>query len=47
IALLPSWANLEEVFRVSQLRKYVVDPSREIESDDVQVKDNLIVKTMP
>ncbi|MCI76469.1 putative retrotransposon gag protein, partial [Trifolium medium] len=41
IALPPSLANLQEVFRVSQLREYVA------ESDDVQVKDNLIIETVP
>ncbi|MCI46489.1 hypothetical protein A2U01_0067729, partial [Trifolium medium] len=33
----PSLANLHDVFHVSQLRRYVSDPSHVIESDDVQV----------
>ncbi|MCI08768.1 retrotransposon protein, partial [Trifolium medium] len=43
IALPPSLANLHDVFHVSQLRKYVSDPSHVIESDDVQVRDNLTI----
>ena len=35
------------MFHVSQLRKYVSDPSHVIESDDVQVRDNLTVEAMP
>jgi hypothetical protein len=35
------------VFHVSQLRKYVSDPSHVIELDDVQVRENLTVETMP
>ncbi|MCI15903.1 hypothetical protein A2U01_0037043 [Trifolium medium] len=47
IALPPSLSNLHDVFHVSQLRKYIADPSHVIESDDIQVKDNLTVETMP
>jgi hypothetical protein len=47
IALPPSLSNLHDVFHVSQLRKYVSDPSHVIESDDVQVRDNLTVEAMP
>ncbi|CAJ2661699.1 unnamed protein product [Trifolium pratense] len=47
IALPPSLANLHDVFHVSQLRKYVRDPSHVIESDDVQVRDDLTVETVP
>ncbi|PNX69909.1 hypothetical protein L195_g056979, partial [Trifolium pratense] len=47
IALPPSLANLHDVFHVSQLRKYVRDPSHVIESDDVQVRDDLTVEAMP
>ncbi|MCI38160.1 hypothetical protein A2U01_0059388, partial [Trifolium medium] len=46
IALPPSLSNLHDVFHVSQLRKYVADPSHVIESDDVQVRDNLTVETI-
>ncbi|MCI49639.1 hypothetical protein A2U01_0070883, partial [Trifolium medium] len=34
-------------FHVSQLRKYVSDPSHVIESDAMQVKENLTVETLP
>ncbi|MCI63679.1 cytochrome P450, partial [Trifolium medium] len=30
-----------------RLRKYVADPSHVIELDDVQVRDNLTVETIP
>ncbi|MCI82238.1 putative retrotransposon gag protein, partial [Trifolium medium] len=43
----PSLANLHDVFHVSQLRKYVPDPTHVIESDDVQVRDNLTIETVP
>ncbi|MCI56124.1 hypothetical protein A2U01_0077375, partial [Trifolium medium] len=43
IALPPSLSNLHDVFHVSQLRKYVSDPSHVIDSDDIQVKENLTV----
>ncbi|XP_058759840.1 uncharacterized protein LOC131633137 [Vicia villosa] len=32
---------------VSQLRKYITDPSHVIQVDDVQVKDNLTVEAFP
>src|SRR6266487_3592322 len=47
IALPPSLANLHDVFHVSQLRKYVKDPSHVIQSDDIQVRDDLTVETIP
>ncbi|MCH96314.1 putative retrotransposon gag protein [Trifolium medium] len=47
IAFPPSLANLHDVFCVSQWGKYVSDPSHVIESDDVQVRDNLTIETMP
>jgi hypothetical protein len=40
-------SNLHNMFHVSQLRKYVSDPSYVIQSDDVQVRDNLTVETLP
>ncbi|MCI52532.1 hypothetical protein A2U01_0073777, partial [Trifolium medium] len=36
-----------DVFHVSQLRKYIADPSHVIESDDIQVRDNLVVESLP
>ncbi|WJX12700.1 hypothetical protein P8452_03168 [Trifolium repens] len=47
IALPPSLSNLHDVFHVSQLRKYVSDPSHVIVSDEVQVKDNLTIEARP
>ncbi|MCI51960.1 hypothetical protein A2U01_0073204, partial [Trifolium medium] len=47
IALPPSLSNLHDVFHVSQLRKYIADPSHVIEADNVQVRDNLTVETIP
>ena len=47
MGLPPHLLNLHDVFHVSQLRKYVPDPSHVIQSDDVQVRDNLTVGTLP
>jgi hypothetical protein len=47
IALPPSLSNLYDVFHVSQLRKYVYDPSHVIQVDDLKVRDNLTVETWP
>jgi hypothetical protein len=47
VALPPSLSNLHSVFHVSQLRKYVPDPSHVIHMDDVQVKENLTVEALP
>ncbi|XP_050892757.1 uncharacterized protein LOC127098260 [Lathyrus oleraceus] len=47
VALPPNLSNLHDVFHVSQLRKYILDPSHVIQMDDIQVRDNLTVETMP
>jgi len=47
IALPPHLANLHNVFHVSQLRKYVADPSHVLESDDIQIREDLIVNIGP
>ena len=47
IALPPSLSNLHPVFHVSQLRRYNPDPSHVIESDKVQVRDNLTYDARP
>ncbi|XP_050889782.1 uncharacterized protein LOC127095087 [Lathyrus oleraceus] len=47
VALPPNLSNLHDVFHVSQLRKYIPDPSHVIQMDDIQVRDNLMVETMP
>ena len=43
----PSLSNLHSVFHISQLIKYVHDPSHVIELDNVQVKENLTYETQP
>ena len=47
VGLPPHLSNLHDVFHVSQLQKYVSDPSHVIPRDDVQVRDNLTVETLP
>jgi len=47
ISLPPILSNLHNVFHVSQLRKYVSDPSHIIMPDTVQIKDNLTFEIMP
>ena len=46
VDLPPNLSNLHDVFHVSQLLKYISDPSHVIHMDDVQVRDNLMVETM-
>jgi len=47
VGLPPHLSNLHDVFPVSQLRKYVADPSHVIPRDDVQARDNLTIETLP
>ncbi|XP_058724118.1 uncharacterized protein LOC131595698 [Vicia villosa] len=47
VALPPNLSNLRDVFHVSQPRKYIFDSSHVIHMDDVQVRDNITVETMP
>ncbi|GAU45290.1 hypothetical protein TSUD_327480 [Trifolium subterraneum] len=47
IALPITLSNLHDVFHVSQLKKYVLDPCHVIESDDIRVKENLTIETIP
>nr|KYP44183.1 Retrotransposable element Tf2 [Cajanus cajan] len=47
LALPLSLSNLHDVFHVSQLRKYIHDPSHVVELDDVQVKENLTYEKFP
>ena len=44
IALPPQLANLHPVFHVSQLRKYVFDPSHVLEAEDVQIREDLTME---
>ena len=45
IALPPHLAILHNVFHVSQLRKYIADLSHVLESDDIQINEDLTVNT--
>ncbi|XP_019433539.1 PREDICTED: uncharacterized protein LOC109340329 [Lupinus angustifolius] len=47
ITLSPLLSNLHNVLNVSQLRKYISDSSYIIESDSIQLKDNLTFETIP
>ncbi|XP_047150729.1 uncharacterized protein LOC124822733, partial [Vigna umbellata] len=47
IALPPQLSNLHSVFHVSQLRKYVSDPSHVSEVEDVQVREDRSVEMQP
>ena len=47
IALPLSLSNLHSVFHVSQLRKYISDPSHVIRPETVQLKDNLTYEAVP
>ena len=47
IALPPQLTNLHLVFHVSQLRKYVFDPSHVLEAENVQVREDLTVEVQP
>ena len=47
VGLPPHLSNLHDVFHVSQLQKYVSNPYHVIPRDDVQVRDNLTVETLP
>jgi len=40
-------ANLHNVFHVSQLRKYIADPTHVLEEDDVQVREDLTIRVGP
>ncbi|WJX45504.1 hypothetical protein P8452_32379 [Trifolium repens] len=47
IALPPILSQIHDVFHVSQLRKYVPDPSHVITPDDIQLKENLSFEVPP
>ena len=47
IALPPPLTNLHSVFHVSQLRKYVPDPSHVLEMEDLQIRGDLTVEVQP
>nr|KYP35607.1 hypothetical protein KK1_043339 [Cajanus cajan] len=47
ISLPPFLSNLHNVFHVTQLKKYISDPSDVIIPNTVQLKDNFTYETMP
>lgn len=47
VTLPQSLSNVYDVFHVSQLQKYIPDPSHVIQLDDVHVRNNLIVDASP
>jgi len=47
MALPPHLGNLHNVFHVSQLRKYIADPTHILEDDDVQIRDDLTIGAGP
>jgi len=47
IALPPQLSNLHSVFHVSQLRRYVADPSHVLEAEDLQIRGDLSVEVQP
>ena len=47
IALPPSLSNIHDVFHVSQLRRYIPDPSHVIVPDEVQLKEDLSFEVPP
>jgi hypothetical protein len=47
IALPPILSQIHDVFHVSQLRKYIPDPSHVITTDDIQLRENLSFEVPP
>jgi len=47
MALPPHLGNLHNVFHVSQLRKYIADPTHILEDDDVQIREDLTIGAGP
>ena len=47
IALHPQLANLHPMFHVSQVRKYMPDPSHVLEVEDLQIRGDLSVEVQP
>ena len=46
LSILPL-SNLHDVFHVSQLRKYIPDPSHIISPETIQLKENLTYEAIP
>ena len=47
LALPPSLSRLHNVFHVSMLRRYVLDPSHILSYEPLQVKENLSYEEVP
>ena len=47
ISLPPQLANLHLVFHVSQLRKFIFDPSHMLEVEDVHIREDLTMEVPP
>jgi len=47
VALPPSLSNIHNVFHVSQLRKYIHDPSHIVTSDELPLRENLTFEVQP
>ncbi|XP_058779755.1 uncharacterized protein LOC131653580 [Vicia villosa] len=47
IELPSSLVNHHDAFHVSQLRRYIADPSHVVQLDDVDVRDNLTMEALP
>jgi hypothetical protein len=47
VALPPHLSSLHDVLHVSQLRKYIPDPTHVVELDDIQLKSNLTFEVSP
>lgn len=47
VSLPPSLSNIHSVFHVSQLHKHVPNPFHVIQSDNLQIRDNLTYEALP
>jgi len=47
IALPPQLSNLHSVFHISQLKKYVPNPSHVLETEDLHIRGDLSLEVQP
>lgn len=47
LALPPKLARVHNVFHVSMLRKYIIDPTHVISHDDLEMRDELSYEEIP
>ena len=47
LAMPPSLAGIHDVFHVSQLRRYISDPSHVLQAEKLKVEPNLTVRERP